>query len=102
MSGDEKIYENIITTLRFAIQNFWNEHGIEPNKIIMSDDIYYFILSHTKGLITCVVESDEKRIMGMDIENLHDKKGIIEVGIMKRIPYTINTEYTNERGIENG
>lgn len=98
MSDREKIYKNIIDTINTAIHVFWCEYGREPNKIIVGTDVFDFLVAYSKELLVYFAEDNVNRLMGMDIDIVYNKKGFIEVGIMQRVPYSVNTEWKGAEG----
>lgn len=101
MRDKRKIFNNIVDVIESAICSFWNEFGREPNKIIMSRDVFYFIGAYANML--GVYRDDEcsaNSFMGMDVEIITDKKGFIEVGYYVHNPITVNVDYVSEGGGE--
>lgn len=99
MNDKRKIFKNIVDVIELAICSFWNEFGREPNKIIMSGDVFNFIDAYANML--GVYRDDESMgnsFMGMDVEIITDKKGFIEVGYYVRNPVTVNVDYCEGGG----
>jgi hypothetical protein len=101
MNDKRKIFNNIGDVINSAICSFWNEFGREPNKIIMSRDVFNSIVAY--GNMLGVYLDDEcmgNRFMGIDVEIVTDKKGFIEVGYYVHNPITVNVDYVSEGGAE--
>lgn len=93
MSDREKIYKNIIETITAAAHGFWCEYGREPNRLIVSADVFDFLVAYCKELLVCYARDKVSTLMGMDIDIVYGKNGFIEVGLMQRVPYAVNTEW---------
>ena len=101
MRDKRKIFNNIVDVIESAICSFWNEFGREPNKIIMSRDVFNFIGAYSRDLLLYLDnECSANSFMGMDVEVVVDKKGFIEVGYYVHNPITVNVNYVSEDGGE--
>ena len=101
MKDKRKIFNNIVEVIYLTINSFWNEYGIEPNKILMSRDVFYFIGAYSRDLLLYLDnECSANSFMGMDVEVVVDKKGFIEVGYYVHNPITVNVDYVSEGGGE--
>lgn len=101
MRDKRKIFNNIVDVIESAIYSFWNEFGREPNKIIMSRDVFNFIGAYSRDLLLYLDDEHSKNsFMGMDVEIITDKKGFIEVGYCVHNPFTVNVDYVSEGGGE--
>ena len=101
MNDKRKIFNNIVDVICLARDSFWNEYGEVPNKIIMSKDVFDFIIAYSRDLMLYL--DDEcmgNSFMGMDVEIVIDKKGFIEVGYFSHNPITVNVDYVSEGGAE--
>lgn len=99
MNDKKKIFNNICDVINSARYSFFNECGREPNKILMSRDVFYFLVGY--GNLLGVYHDDECRgnnFMGIDVEIVDDKKGFIEVGYYVHNPITVNVDYRSEGG----
>ena len=97
MSDKRKIFDNIVVVTNSAIKSFWNEFGREPNKILISRDVFNFIVAY--GNMLGVYRDDEcigNVFMGMDVEIIYDKKGFIEAGYYVHNPIVVNVDYVRE------
>lgn len=99
MNDKRKIFNNIVDVIGSAICSFWNEFGREPNKIIMSRDVFNFIGAYSRDLLL-YLDDEKNSFMGMDVEVVLDKKGFIEVGYYVHNPITVNVDYVSEGGGE--
>lgn len=94
MNDKRKIFNNIVDVIKSAICSFWNECGREPNKLLMSRDVFVFILMYSRELMLYLDdERNAQRFMGMDVEIVEDKKGFIEVGYFIHNPITVNVNF---------
>jgi hypothetical protein len=96
MNDKRKIFNNIVDVIESAICSFWNEYEIAPNKIIMSKDVFDFIISYSRDL-SLYLDDEKNSFMGMDVEIITDKKGFIEVGCYIHNPITVNVDYSEGR-----
>lgn len=101
MSDKRKIFSKITDVINVCINSFWDECEREPNKIIMSKDVFDFIVSY--GNMLGVYYDNELKgyfFMGKDVEIVTDKKGFIEVGYCINNLITVNVDYLKEGGAE--
>lgn len=89
MNDKRKIFNNIGTAISSSIRSFQCQFGREPNKILMSQDVFDFIIEHANYL-GIYLDDERDSFMGMDVEIITDKKGFIEVGYYVHNPITVN------------
>ena len=91
MRDKRKIFNNIVDVIRSQINYFFTIFSKEPNKILMSKDVFDFIIEHANYLgIYLDDECNTNSFMGMDVEVVLDKKGFVEVGCFAHNPITVN------------
>ena len=97
MNEKRIIYDNIVDVINSAGSSFWNEFGREPNKILMSRDVFNIVFGY--GNMLGVYQDDESAgnvFMGMEVECVDDKKGFIEVCYYVHNPITVNVDFRKE------
>lgn len=99
MNNKRIIFNNIVDVICLARDSFWNEYGKVPNKIIMSKDVYDFLIAYSLDLMLYIDDEQmANSFMGMDVEIVIDKKGFIEAGYFAHNPITVNVDYVSEGG----
>lgn len=99
MSDKKVIFNNIGTAISSSIRSFQCQFGREPNKILMSQDVFDIIIEHANYL-GLYLDDERDSFMGLDVEIVLDKKGFIEVGYYTYNPITVNVNYVSEDGGE--
>lgn len=99
MSDKRKTFNNIVDVIESSIRSFQCQFGREPNKILMSQDVFDIIIEHANYL-GIYLDDENDSFMGLDVEIILDKKGFIEVGYYTCNPITVNVNYVSEDGGE--
>lgn len=89
MSDKKVIFNNIGTAISSSIRSFQCQFGREPNKLLMSQDVFDFITSYSRDL-SLYLDDEKNSFMGMDVEVITYKKGFIEVGYYVHNTITVN------------
>ena len=96
---EKKAFNNIVDVIESSIRSFQQQIGREPNKLLMSQDVFDFIIKHANYL-GLYLDDEKNSFMGLDVEIVLDKKGFIEVGHYTYNPITVNVENIRKGGIK--
>ena len=90
-----KVFNNIVDMINSSIRSFQHQFGREPNKLLMSQDVFDFIIEHANYL-GIYLDDERDSFMGLDVEIVLDKKGFIEVGYYTHDLITVDVNYGEE------
>lgn len=92
MNDKKVIFNNIETAINSSIRSFQHQIGREPNKILMSQDVFNFIIEYADYL-GLYLDDENDSFMGINVEIIADKKGFIEVGYYTHDLITVDVNY---------
>lgn len=87
-----KVFNNIVDMINSSIRSFQHQIGREPNRILMSQDVFDFIIEYANYL-GHYLDDERDNFMGLDVEIVLDKKGFIEVGYYTHDLITVDVNY---------
>ena len=90
-----KVFNNIVDMINSSIRSFQHQFGREPNKLLMSQDVFNFIIEYADYL-GLYLDDERDSFMGLDVEIVLDKKGFIEVGYYTHDLITVDVNYGEE------